>query len=65
MTSPTSTAHGRSARHGMAGLTVVALVLTAANLRPAVTSLGAILPEVRVGTGTSVAVAGLLTSLPP
>jgi MFS transporter, CP family, cyanate transporter len=47
------------------GLAALALVLTAANLRPAVTSLGAILPEVRAGTGTSTAVAGVLTSLPP
>ncbi|MEX1178649.1 MAG: MFS transporter [Nitriliruptor sp.] len=46
-------------------LAVVALVLTAANLRPAVTSLGAVLPEVRAGTGTSAALAGILTSLPP
>lgn len=46
-------------------LATVALVLTAFNLRPAVTSLGAILPEVRAGTGTSAVVAGILTSLPP
>jgi MFS transporter, CP family, cyanate transporter len=43
----------------------VAVLLTAFNLRPAVTSLGSLLPEVRAGTGTSVATAGLLTSLPP
>jgi MFS transporter, CP family, cyanate transporter len=46
-------------------LAVVAVLLTAFNLRPAVTSLGSLLPEVREGTGTSVATAGLLTSLPP
>lgn len=47
------------------GLAALALVLTAANLRPAVTSLGAVLPEVRAGTGTSGVIAGILTSLPP
>jgi MFS transporter, CP family, cyanate transporter len=47
------------------GLATLALVLTAANLRPAVTSLGAVLPEVRAGTGTTGVVAGILTSLPP
>ncbi len=65
MTSPPGATYPRSTRRGVTGLAVVALVLTAANLRPAVTSLGAILPEVRLGTGTSAAVAGLLTSLPP
>jgi MFS transporter, CP family, cyanate transporter len=46
-------------------LAVVAVVLTAFSLRPAVTSLGALLPEVRDGTGTSATLAGVLTSLPP
>jgi MFS transporter, CP family, cyanate transporter len=52
-------------RRAVLVLATVALVLTAFNLRPAVTSLGAILPEVRNGTGTSAVVAGILTSLPP
>lgn len=43
----------------------VAIVLTAANLRPAVTSAGALLPELRALTGLSGPAAGLLTSLPP
>ncbi|MFJ4984903.1 CynX/NimT family MFS transporter [Streptomyces sp. NPDC088732] len=42
----------------------VALVLAALNLRPAITSLGALLEEVRDGLGMSGTVAGLLTSVP-
>jgi CP family cyanate transporter-like MFS transporter len=45
-------------------LAVVALVLAALNLRPAVTSLGPVLEEVRSALGMSATVAGLLTSLP-
>lgn len=45
-------------------LVAVALVLAALNLRPAITSLGALLEEVRDGLGMSGAVAGLLTSVP-
>ncbi|MCO5997230.1 CynX/NimT family MFS transporter [Actinoallomurus rhizosphaericola] len=45
-------------------LAVVALVLAALNLRPAVTSLGPVLEEVRSALGMSGTVAGLLTSLP-
>jgi CP family cyanate transporter-like MFS transporter len=45
-------------------LAVVGLVLTAINLRPAVTSLGPVLAEVRTALGMSAAVAGLLTSVP-
>jgi CP family cyanate transporter-like MFS transporter len=44
---------------------IVGIVLTALNLRPAITSLGALLEEVRAGLGMSGAVAGLLTSVPP
>ncbi|WP_052666270.1 CynX/NimT family MFS transporter [Nitriliruptor alkaliphilus] len=64
MTSDTGSARDVDRRWAV-GLATLALVLTAANLRPAVTSLGAILPEVRAGTGTSGVVAGILTSLPP
>ncbi|WP_250403267.1 CynX/NimT family MFS transporter [Streptomyces cellostaticus] len=46
-------------------LVVVGIVLTAVNLRPAITSLGALLEEVRDGLGMSGSVAGLLTSVPP
>ncbi|MGW0931288.1 CynX/NimT family MFS transporter [Streptomyces sp. NPDC002644] len=45
-------------------LLMAAVVLAALNLRPAVTSLGALLEEVRDGFGMSGAVAGLLTSVP-
>ncbi|NEB12360.1 CynX/NimT family MFS transporter [Streptomyces coelicoflavus] len=46
-------------------LLVVGIVLAAMNLRPAITSLGALLEEVRDGLGMSGSVAGLLTSVPP
>ena len=46
-------------------LLVLGIVLTALNLRPAITSLGALLEEVRDGLGMSGSVAGLLTSVPP
>lgn len=46
-------------------LVVVGIVLTALNLRPAITSLGSLLEEVRDGLGMSGSVAGLLTSVPP
>jgi len=45
-------------------LVIVGIVLTALNLRPAITSLGALLEEVRDGLGMSGSVAGLLTSVP-
>lgn len=46
-------------------LIVLGIVLAALNLRPAITSLGALLEEVRDGLGMSGSVAGLLTSVPP
>ena len=45
-------------------LLVVAVVLAAFNLRPAVTSVGAVLRELQSGTGMSDALAGVLTSVP-
>ncbi|MFJ2958998.1 CynX/NimT family MFS transporter [Streptomyces sp. NPDC087270] len=45
-------------------LVVVALILAAVNLRPAVTSLGPLLKEVRDDLGMSGTMAGLLTSVP-
>ncbi|MHC0431371.1 CynX/NimT family MFS transporter [Streptomyces sp. O3] len=46
-------------------LVVVGVVLAALNLRPAITSLGALLADVRTGIGMSGSTAGLLTSVPP
>ncbi|MFI8532519.1 CynX/NimT family MFS transporter [Streptomyces aquilus] len=46
-------------------LLVLGIVLAAVNLRPAITSLGALLEEVRDGLGMSGSVAGILTSVPP
>ncbi|MFG1810252.1 CynX/NimT family MFS transporter [Streptomyces sp. NPDC049040] len=45
-------------------LAVAGLVLAAVNLRPAVTSLGPLMKEVRDGLGMGGAMAGLLTSVP-
>ncbi|MFF3348100.1 MFS transporter [Streptomyces sp. NPDC002779] len=46
-------------------LIVLGIVLAALNLRPAITSFGALLEEVRDGLGMSGSMAGLLTSVPP
>ncbi|MCS0637242.1 MFS transporter [Streptomyces sp. LP05-1] len=46
-------------------LLMAGLVLAALNLRPAITSLGALLEEVRDGLHMSGSVAGVLTSVPP
>ncbi|MFI8432143.1 CynX/NimT family MFS transporter [Streptomyces sp. NPDC079020] len=46
-------------------LVALGLVLAALNLRPAITSLGALLVEVRDGLHMSGSVAGVLTSVPP
>ncbi|MEW2302536.1 MFS transporter [Streptomyces sp. NPDC006655] len=56
---------GQSARDWTTRLFVVGILLAALNLRPAITSLGALLEEVRDGLGMSGSVAGLLTSVPP
>ncbi|MGW0661509.1 CynX/NimT family MFS transporter [Streptodolium elevatio] len=48
-----------------AGVLTVGIVLAALNLRPAITSLGALLEETRDGLGMSGTVAGVLTSVPP
>lgn len=56
---------GPATRAWATRLLVVGIVLTALNLRPAITSLGALLEEVRDGLGMSGSVAGLLTSVPP
>ncbi|MEU2735742.1 CynX/NimT family MFS transporter [Streptomyces sp. NPDC007095] len=49
----------------MTRLVTVGIVLAALNLRPAITSFGALLEDVRDGLGMSGSVAGLLTSVPP
>ncbi|WP_316780436.1 CynX/NimT family MFS transporter [Streptomyces sasae] len=63
------TAPGRTpanaTRAWTARLAVLGILLAAVNLRPAITSLGALLEEVRDGLGMSGSVAGLLTSVPP
>ncbi len=46
-------------------LVVVAIGLTAFNLRPAVTSVGPLLAEIRATLRMSGAMAGLLTAFPP
>ncbi|WP_230528840.1 CynX/NimT family MFS transporter [Streptomyces coeruleorubidus] len=56
---------GTSTRVWTTRLLVLGIVLSALNLRPAITSLGALLEEVRDGLGMSGSVAGLLTSVPP
>ena len=63
---PVSTAFGPggSARW-MPRLVMVGLVLAAVNLRPAITSLGPLLEEVRGTLHMSGSVAGVLTSVPP
>ncbi|UUU34921.1 CynX/NimT family MFS transporter [Streptomyces sp. CA-210063] len=55
----------RGSRAWTTRLMILGIVLTALNLRPAITSLGALLEEVRDGLGMSGSVAGLLTSVPP
>jgi CP family cyanate transporter-like MFS transporter len=45
-------------------LAVLGLLIAAVNLRPAVTSLGPLMKEVRAGLGMNGAMAGLLTSVP-
>lgn len=45
-------------------LLIVAVLLAAFNLRPAVTSVGAVLRDVQAGTGMSDTLAGVLTSVP-
>lgn len=53
------------AKRWVAGLMSAGIVLAALNLRPAITSLGSLLEEVRDGLGMNGTLAGLLTSVPP
>ncbi len=64
----TTASHGSPAtatRAWTTRLVVIGIVLSAVNLRPAITSLGALLEDVRDGLGMSGSAAGLLTSVPP
>ncbi|MFC3576049.1 CynX/NimT family MFS transporter [Streptomyces yaanensis] len=62
----TRTGGGTPATRAWIGrLLVAGIVLAALNLRPAITSLGALFEEVRDGLGMSGSLAGLLTSVPP
>ncbi|MGT2527707.1 CynX/NimT family MFS transporter [Streptomyces nojiriensis] len=61
-TAPTRQAPAQPAWLGP--LLVVGIVLAALNLRPAITSLGALFEETREGLGMSGTVAGLITSVP-
>ncbi|MFI1360077.1 CynX/NimT family MFS transporter [Streptomyces sp. NPDC020898] len=56
---------GAAPRAWLTRLVVVGIVLSALNLRPAITSLGALLEEVRDGLDMSGTAAGVLTSVPP
>ncbi|MCS0603169.1 MFS transporter [Streptomyces sp. LP11] len=62
---PETTPRASGPRAWATRLVVLGIVLSAMNLRPAITSLGALLEEVRDGLGMSGSVAGLLTSVPP
>jgi CP family cyanate transporter-like MFS transporter len=53
-----------SAKAGATGLILLGILLVALNLRAAITSLGALLPEVSAGLNLSPTVAGLITTLP-
>nr|WP_238427140.1 MFS transporter [Streptomyces adustus] len=59
------TGKGTATRAWVPRLVAVGIVLSALNLRPAITSLGALLEEVRDGLGMSGSLAGVLTSVPP
>lgn len=62
---PRNAAEPPATRAWVTKLVIVGIVLAALNLRPAITSLGALLEEVRDGLGMSGSVAGVLTSVPP
>ena len=64
----TETSERASSKRGLSHVRVVllasAIVLLAANLRPALTGLSPLIGEIRADTGISYGVAGLLTALP-
>ncbi|MGW2042545.1 CynX/NimT family MFS transporter [Streptomyces virginiae] len=59
-----TTPHGTAQPSWLGPVLIVGIVLAALNLRPAITSLGALFEETRTGLGMSGAVAGLITSVP-
>ncbi len=61
---PTSAVARPRLRVGAAGFVLLGILLVALNLRAAITSLGALLPEVSAGLSLSPTVAGLITTLP-
>ncbi|MGW4692638.1 CynX/NimT family MFS transporter [Kitasatospora cineracea] len=61
----TTPAAPAAVRNGAAVLLAVAVAAAAVNLRPVVTSLGALLDPVRDGLGMSATTAGLLAAVPP
>ncbi|MGN5390593.1 CynX/NimT family MFS transporter [Streptomyces sp. JL7001] len=59
-----TTPHGTAQPTWLGPVLIVGIVLAALNLRPAITSLGALFEETRTGLGMSGTVAGLITSVP-
>ena len=55
----------RSHARTLGWLAALAVVMTAVNLRPAVTSFGALLPDLRNDIGMPSGLAGVITTLPP
>nr|WP_218617801.1 MFS transporter [Cryptosporangium aurantiacum] len=64
MTTDVQTRNTVTSRAATPWLAMTALILAALNLRPAVTSLGPVLEEIRADLGMSAGLAGLLTSVP-
>ncbi|WP_243737557.1 hypothetical protein [Blastococcus xanthinilyticus] len=62
-TAPDRSSTGTDRRRGL-GLMAVAIVLTALNLRTAVTSVGPVLEEIERGLGISSSLAGVITTMP-
>ncbi|WP_456599960.1 MFS transporter [Blastococcus sp. SYSU DS0616] len=62
-TAPARSTPGTDRRRGL-GLMAVAIVLTALNLRTAVTSVGPVLEELERGLGISSGLAGVITTMP-
>ncbi|MCF6744405.1 MFS transporter [Blastococcus sp. KM273128] len=62
-TAPARSSTGTDRRRGL-GLMAVAIVLTALNLRTAVTSVGPVLQEIERGLGISSGLAGVITTMP-
>ncbi|MFE5490460.1 CynX/NimT family MFS transporter [Streptomyces virginiae] len=59
-----ATPHATARPTWLGPVLIVGIVLAALNLRPAITSLGALFEETRTGLGMSGTVAGLITSVP-